>query len=124
MKGRTKKCRAKKKTPWQKNNTRAAMGLIFFLSAIFLLFTSLLGDKSLFQLHKLELQKEWWTQENARQVQENASLRQKILAARDDLFIVEKIAREDLGMVKENERVYLFNHGEILKVENPIPGIR
>ncbi len=100
------------------------MGLIFFLSAIFLLFTSLLGDKSLFQLHKLELQKEWWTQENARQVQENASLRQKILAARDDLFIVEKIAREDLGMVKENERVYLFNHGEILKVENPIPGIR
>jgi len=27
-------------------------------------------------------------------------------------------------MVKENERVYLFNHGEILKVEDPIPGIR
>lgn len=114
-KGRTSK-RTKKKAPSrEQQNTGAAMGMIFFLSAAFLLFTSLLGDKSLFQLHKLQLEKEGWIQENARQSRENEHLKGKILAARDDLFIVEKIAREDLGFVKKGEMVYLFDPGKIDK---------
>ena len=112
-KRQTAKRKGKKEPSWGQRNTQAAMGLIFFLSMAFLVFTSLLGDKSLFQLHKLQLEQDSWIVENARQAQENEKLGKKILAARDDLYIVEKIAREDLGLVKENEVIYLFNSGEI-----------
>jgi cell division protein FtsB len=109
----TAKPKRKRKKPEREHNTRATMGMILFLSAAFFVFTSLLGDKSLFQLHKLQLEKARRVEENARQKEENKTLRKNILAAREDLFIVEKIAREDLGMVKENDVVYLFDPGKI-----------
>jgi cell division protein FtsB len=114
----------KKDVSREDRNTKAAMGLVLFLSVIFLLFTSLLGDKSLFQLSKMELEKDWWCAENTRQRDENKVLKSKILAARDDLFTVEMIAREELGLVKEDEVVYLFNSGEIRNIAGPFPGKR
>lgn len=105
-------------------NTKAAMGMVLFLSAVFLAFTSLLGDKSLFHLHKMQTEKDWWARENTRQTKENEILKRKSLAARDDLFIVEKSAREELGLVKENEVIYLFDTGKIRKMEQPMPGAR
>ncbi len=114
----------KKEPPRPSRNTNAAMGMVFFLSAVFLAFTSLLGDKSLFQLQKMQQEKESWIRENARQAKENETMKRKILAAKDDLFIVEKSAREELGMVKENEVVYLFDTRKIRKVEQPLSGTR
>jgi cell division protein FtsB len=98
-------------------NTKAVLVLTFFLSALFLIFTSLLGDKSLFQLQRMRMEKESWVQKNAALADENKALRQKIQAARKDPFVVEKIAREELGMVKENEVVYLFDSREIREVK-------
>ncbi len=94
--------------------------MIAFLSAVFLLFTSLLGDKSLFQLHRMEQAREGWARENAALVKENRKLREKIRAARHDPFVVEKIAREELGMVRKNEIVYLFDPARIHDV-NELP---
>ncbi len=114
----------KKDLSREDRNTKAAMGLIFFLSVIFLLFTSLLGDKSLFQLSKMDLEKDWWSAENTRQRDENKVLKSKILAARNDLFTVEMIAREELGLVKEDEVVYLFDSGEIRNIGESFPELR
>jgi cell division protein FtsB len=63
------------------------------------------------------MEKESWVQKNAALADENKALRQKIQAARKDPFVVEKIAREELGMVKENEVVYLFDSREIREVK-------
>jgi len=100
------------------------MGMVFFLSAVFLVFTSLLGDKSLFQLQRMQQGKEQWIRENARQAKDNEAMKKKILAAKDDLFIVEKNAREELGMVKEDEVVYLFDTGKIHNAEQLSLGTR
>lgn len=112
-KGRVTKGKGKKGPEPERHKTRAVSRMILFLFSAFLVFTSLLGDKSLFQLHRLQVEKEWRAKENQRQARENGILREKILAAREDLFVVEKIAREDLGLVKKNEVVYLFNPEEI-----------
>jgi cell division protein FtsB len=90
-----------------------ALAMITFLSAVFLLFTSLLGDKSLFQLHRMEQGKKEWLSENARLTEEVDELREKVRAVRNDRFVVEKIAREELGMVRKDEIVYLFSPVEI-----------
>lgn len=113
VEGRSTTGKDKKSPGPEQNKTRAVRGMILFLSSAFLVFTSLLGDKSLFQLHRLQIEKERLAKENQRQARENGVLREKILAAREDLFVVEKIAREDLGLVKKNEVVYLFDPEEI-----------
>jgi cell division protein FtsB len=113
VKGRVTNKKPKKDLPREQRNTKAAMGVILFLSAVFLLFNSLLGNKSLFQLHEMQLEKERWVKKNTRQTHENEMLKGNILAARNDLFTMEKIAREDLGMVKEDEVVYLFDPREL-----------
>jgi cell division protein FtsB len=112
-KGHITKNNSKKGPSREQQKTRAITAMILFLSTAFLVFTSMLGDKSLFQLHRLHLERETWIKENSRQAQENEGLEKKILAAREDLFIVEKIAREDLGLVKKNEVVYLFDPEKI-----------
>jgi cell division protein FtsB len=89
------------------------LGLVFFLSAVFFLFTSLLGDKSLLHLQRMEGEKERWVRANDRLAEENRVLREEIVAAREDPFTVERISREELGLVKENEVVYLFDPREI-----------
>jgi len=119
-KNRSSKGRRRKDPAREQRNMRFALGMIAFLSAVFLLFTSLLGDKSLFQLHRMEQAREGWARENAALVKENRKLREKIRAARHDPFVVEKIAREELGMVRKNEIVYLFDPARIHDV-NELP---
>ncbi len=94
-------------------NTRAALGLVFFLSAVFLVFTALLGDKSLLHLQRMQGEKARWVRANERLAEDNRLLREKIHAAREEPFTVERISREELGLVKENEVVYLFDPREI-----------
>ena len=45
-------------------------------------------------------------EENKRLIQENKRLEEEIKALEGDSFHIEKIAREELGMVKEGEIVY------------------
>lgn len=111
--GRSSKKEKKRDCTAAGRNTRAALGLVFFLSAVFFLFTSFLGDKSLLHLQRMHGEKERWVRANERLQEESQVLREKILAAREDPFTVERISREELGFVKENEVVYLFDPREI-----------
>jgi len=116
---RSSKGRRKTDPAREQRNLKFTLVTIVFLSAVFLLFTSLLGDKSLFQLHRMEQARQWWVQENAALVKENEGLRMKIKAARHDPFVVEKIAREELGMLRKDEIVYLFNSAQICEAAEP-----
>ncbi len=122
-KNRASKGRRRKDPAREQRNLKFALMMISFLSAVFLLSTSLLGDKSLFQLHRMEKAREWWVRENAALAKENQGLLEKIKAARHDPFVVEKIAREELGMVRKDEIVYLFNSAQICDVDE-LPSLK
>lgn len=52
-------------------------------------------------------------EEQIRQLEaENAQLRQRLRTLDESTFPIEKIAREDLGMAKEGETVYVLEDGE------------
>ncbi len=102
-------------------NGRAMLMLTFFLSALFLVFTALLGDKSLFELQRMRMDKQSWIEKNTALAEENTILQEKIQAARKDPLVVEKIAREELGLVRENEVIYLFDPREISEEKDKGP---
>ena len=76
----------------------AILLLIFFLAYLFL--SGYLNLRKVGQrLARIEEEKE-------RLVQENKRLEEEIKALEGDPFYIEKIAREELGMVKKGEIVY------------------
>jgi len=123
-KKRSTKGRRRQETARGQRNLKFALAMITVLSACFLVFTSFLGDRSLIQLHRMEQARKGWVEENRALKKENALLRAKIKAARRDPFVVEKIAREELGMVRRDEVVYLFHSdriGDVEGVSSPSP---
>jgi len=51
--------------------------------------------------------------ENERLKKENESIRREIEALKNDLFMIEEIARKELGLAKPGEVVYKFDEGHI-----------
>ncbi|MCK4648860.1 septum formation initiator family protein [bacterium] len=82
--------------------------LIFFFTYLF--FSGYLDLRKVGQrLARIE-------EENKRLVQENKRLEEEIKALEGDPFYIEKIAREELGMVKKGEIVYeIISSPEIVK---------
>ncbi len=119
-KQRSSKGRRRKDPAREQRNLKFALAMIAFLSAVFLVFTSFLGDRSLIQLHHMEQARRSWVRENAALMEENGKLRSKLRSARRDPFVVEKIAREELGMVRKDEIVYLFHSDRIRDVEGSL----
>ena len=76
--------------------------------AIFLLifFFTYLFFSEYFNLRKVGERLVRIEEENERLVQENKRLEEEIKALEGDPFYIEKIAREELGMVKKGEIVY------------------
>ncbi len=113
--------RKKKDPSGKQRNTRAVLAMVFFLSAVFLLFNTFLGSKSIFQLRRMQEEKEFWIHENLCRKTENRRLMEQIRAVRESPFSIEKFAREELGMVREDEIVYLFDPHKI-QTEEPSAG--
>jgi len=82
--------------------------LIFFFTYLF--FSEYLNLRKVGQrLARIE-------EENKRLFQENKRLEEEIKALEGDTFYIEKIAREELGMVKKGEIVYeIISSPEIVK---------
>ena len=69
---------------------------------------TIFGETGLIHLVKLRRELKVMRQENVRLRQENERLRAQARALRSDLKYIEKVAREELGMVKKDEQVYQF----------------
>jgi cell division protein FtsB len=78
---------------------------LFILS---LLVLSLLGERGAFHLWRLRGEKAKLDEENYRLQKENETLRQRISMLRNDNFYLEKLAREDLNLVRPGEIIYRF----------------
>ena len=84
----------------------AILLLVFFLAYLFI--------SGYLNLRKVGERLARIEEENKRFIQENKRLEEEIKALEGDPFYIEKIAREELGMVKKGEIVY-----EIISSQEP-----
>ncbi|MBK3331804.1 septum formation initiator family protein [Persephonella atlantica] len=79
--------------------------LLLFLYFVFYIF---LGERNIFRLIQKEKYRDSLRHEIKQLTEENIQLRDKIDYLKSDLFFIEKKAREDLGLVKDGEEIYII----------------
>lgn len=73
---------------------------------------ALFGDRGILHMVKLHHQKVAFEQELAEIRQQNDALQKEIVALNSDRRYIERIARTELGMVREDELVFQFSDKE------------
>jgi cell division protein FtsB len=83
---------------------------IYLLGALIMLLSlvTIVGERGAVHLWRLGGEKSRLDEQNYRLQKENESLRQRILHIRNDPDYLEKLAREELNMVRSGEVVYRF----------------
>jgi len=80
--------------------------LAVFISGMFLF--AIFGSRGLVQIYKSEEERKRIQMSNARLQEDNQKLADQIRRLRNNREEVEKVAREELGLVKKGEIVYQF----------------
>jgi cell division protein FtsB len=75
---------------------------------LLLLFHAVVGERGAIHLWRLQGEKAKLDEQNYRLQKDNEALREKITRLRSDNFYLEKIAREELNMVRPGEVIYRF----------------
>lgn len=92
--------------------------LTSFLLFLLLINTLFLSDRSIFVLkQKIELERSLQQQVN-QLYQENKRLSNQLEYLKNDSFYIEKKAREELGLMREGEEVYVLVNYEPAKPQN------
>lgn len=78
------------------------------VAVLLLLALALLGDKGILRAVRLSREKASLQEEVRRLEEANAALRREIEALRSDRKYLESLARQELGMVRDDELVYQF----------------
>src|SRR5262245_52198783 len=73
------------------------------------------GERGVLHLWRLTGEKARLDEENYRLQKENEGLRQRIVKLRNDDFYLEKMAREELNLVRPGEIIYRFHPSESKK---------
>jgi len=95
---------------WLKNPAKILLGLLFILILIACL--TLFGERGLLRLYRMQGELVRLAEENKSLVEENRALESEIMRLRSDRDYLEKLAREELGLIREGEMVYHFLPGE------------
>ena len=82
--------------------------IVIGLFIAFILGFTVFGDQGLVSLIKMKSQKESLVRQKEKLEKRNRELRQQIDRLRDDYLYIERLAREELGMVKPHEFVFQF----------------
>jgi len=80
------------------------LALLVFLMGLLITF----GNRGLMDNYMMEKRLSSLKKENQEIARENNQLKNTVALLRDDLSYIETVARNDLGMVKEGDRVYQF----------------
>ncbi|WP_456383716.1 FtsB family cell division protein [Persephonella sp.] len=84
--------------------------LLMFVILFFIYFAYVLlfGERNIFRLIQKEQYRNSLFEEVSKLKSENIQLEERINYLNSDTFFIEKRAREDLGLVKEGEEVYII----------------
>jgi len=103
-KNRTRRTPAKKKKPSTFKPARAfVIGLFLFVGVVFI---NLLNNENLGEISEMQQRIDVMDDRIAELGRENEQLRTKIISIGKDDHLIEKVAREELGLVKSGEIVY------------------
>ena len=94
---------------WLENPARLLLGLLFIIILIACL--TLFGERGLLRLHRMQEELMELAEENKSLAAENRALEREIMQLRSDRDYLEKLAREELGLIREGEVVYHFLPG-------------
>jgi cell division protein FtsB len=88
---------------------------LYCLAAVILLLAAytMVGERGVFHLWRLKGEKARLDEQNFALQKENESLRQRVSRLRHDNFYLEKIAREELNLVRPGEVIYRFPSSEL-----------
>ncbi len=84
------------------------LGILIVLIAL----DTMVGERGALHLWRLRGEKSRLDEQNFRMQKENAALRERISRLRSDDAFLEKMAREELNLVKPGEVVYRFSNRE------------
>ncbi|ACO04859.1 MAG TPA: septum formation initiator family protein [Persephonella sp.] len=100
---------------WLKADVILPFATLFLViyAAYFLFF----GKNNLFRFLEKEKQKITLQKDIAKLQRENRYLAEKIDYLKRDIFFIEKKAREDLGLIKDNEEIYIIVDKDIKNQE-------
>ena len=86
--------------------------LIYLFSALIVLLAliTVIGERGVLHLWRLRGEKNRLDEQNFRLQKENEALRQRIYRIRNDNAYLEKLAREELNLVRPGEIVYRFSN--------------
>jgi len=76
---------------------------------VFILFFTVFGDKGLLRIHELRLDRARIETRIGDIRNENEQLKREIVALKSDRRYLERIARKELGLVRNNEIIYQFS---------------
>jgi cell division protein FtsB len=93
---------------WSRRWTLYVLG--FFILSLCVL--TAVGERGVLHLWRLKGEKTRLDEENYRVQKENEGLRQRISKLRNDNFYLEKMAREELNLVRPGEIIYRFPPSE------------
>jgi len=80
---------------------------------------TIVGERGVLHLWRLRGEKSRIDEQNYRMQRNNEALRQKIVRVRQDDYYLEKLAREELNMVRPGEIVYRFSKSEARRAPSP-----
>ena len=93
--------------PWGNPVSRKFWVLILLFLAALITFT-VFGGRGLWQIYLLKLERDRILIGNALLNEENRKLTEQIVRLRNDKKEIEKIVREELGLVRRGEIIYQF----------------
>ncbi|MDT8440587.1 MAG: septum formation initiator family protein [Desulfuromonadales bacterium] len=79
------------------------LGIVFLILGF-----AIFGERGLLHLHKMTVQKTALMNELAEVEARNEALREQIIRLRGDRTYIERLARTELGMVRDDELVFQF----------------
>ena len=87
------------------------LGRLLMIALLVIGFLIIFGKKGLIDNYKLQQRVAELREANQKTLKENARLKQDILLLRKDPKYIERIARDELGMVRKGDTVYRFADG-------------
>jgi cell division protein FtsB len=94
-------------------------GVLILLIGLILLvwYFSLFGEKGLIKIIQLRRERDRIVADVSRMEEENKKLQEEIKRLREDSRYLESVARRDLGLIKENEILFIFEDEAAAKKE-------
>ena len=94
---------------------KRALAIVLTLVIVLVWYFAIFGEKGVIKIVHLRQQRDRLTSEAKRIREENERLKKEIGRLQDDPQYLESVVRRELGFVKENEVLFIFEDGAVEK---------